>query len=181
MPEVRAERSVGRGLHAVWPVVEDLDAWAPCMPGYVSHQRIDDELSEWTLRGDLGPFSRTVKVAVRITEWTAPHRVAFTLEGLDEAVHGEGVFELSENTIAAGELPAPVERAWWRRLLSWLLGGSPPAPSAPAGVGTTHVVFTFSIAALGPMGPMIDALLGPWSEVVAERLLNDVAVLVESA
>ncbi len=180
MPEVRAERSVGRSLHEVWPIIEDLDAWAPCMPGYVSHHRIDDELSEWTLRGDLGPFSRTVKVAVRITEWTEPNRVAFTLEGIDEAVHGEGVFELSENS-EAEDLPVPDERPWWRRLLLWLFGGTPEAPSAPAGDGTTHVVFTFSIAALGPMGPMIDALLGPWSEVVAERLLNDVAVLVESA
>lgn len=173
MPDVRAVRSVRAPLARAWPVAEDIDAWAPCMPGYVAHERVDATESLWTLRGDLGPFSRTVRVRVRISAWEAPHRVAFTLDGLDEAVHGEGAFTLSEEAP-----PAPPPRPWWRRLLDWLRGA--PAPQLADPDARTYVEFTFSVSALGPMGPMIDALLGPWSELVAERLLEDVGRLVES-
>lgn len=176
MPEVRAVRSVARPLEQVWPVVEDIDRWAPCMPGYVAHTREDARNSTWTLQGDLGPFSRQVRLRVEITTWEAPHRVAFTLDGLDEAVHGEGAFAL---TGTRPELPPPAPRPWWRRLLDLFFGRSVQAPALPDAAGTTHVVFDFSVQALGPMGPMIDALLGPWSEHVAQRLLEDVGALVE--
>jgi hypothetical protein len=71
------------------------------------------------------------------------------------------------------ELPAPAPRPWWRRLLDWLLGVPPAAQ--PVGEARAHVTFTFAIGAQGPMAPMIDALLLPWSDKVARNLLERVA------
>ncbi len=175
MPEVVATRGVGRPLADVWTFVEDMDHWAPMLKGYVAHAKTAERESDWTLAGELGPFSRTVKLRVKITEWTEHKRVAFELDGIDEAVHGTGSFDLSETR---PELPVPAPRTWWQRVIDWLFGAPPPpVPSAPA---QSHVTFTFSIEALGPMGPMIDALLGPYAEAVAHDLLETVGSHLES-
>lgn len=175
MPEVVATRGVDRPLAEVWAFVEDMDHWAPMLRGYVAHQKLDQTQSTWTLAGDLGPFSRTVNLAVTITEWTPPERVVFELNGVDEAVHGSGRIELSQTR---PELPAPPARPWWRRLLD-LLFGTPAAP-VPLAPAKTHVTFHFSISALGPMGPMIDALLGSYADAVATDLLDTVGAHLET-
>jgi hypothetical protein len=162
-------------LDRIWPFVEDFSNWAPLLEGYVAHERVDDRTSIWTLEGDLGPFSRQVRCKVTITDWTPPSGVAFVLEGIDEAVRGEGRFELTEER---PELPAPAPRPWWRRLLDWFLGVAPPAPDV--GPAKAFVTFTFAIGAQGPMAPMIDALLLPWSEKVAQGLLDGVAARLAS-
>lgn len=173
MPEVRCERNVAGSLAEVWPFVADVDRWAPLMTGYVDHEHTGEGRDMvWTLRGDLGPMSRTVKLKVAITEWVDAETVAFELEGIDEAVKGSGAFVLSEE--APPPPPEPPPRSWWQRLVDWFTGRKPelPAPSEP---GTIHVAFTFTIDAQGPMGPMINAMLGPYAETVAENLLRDVA------
>ena len=174
MPEVRATRSVDRPLTEIWSFVEEMDNWAPLMKGYVDHAKENERDSIWTLRGDLGPFSKTVKMRVHITEWAGPSRVAFELVGIDEAVSGVGAFDLSTDQLA---LPTPT-RSWVQRLLDWLFRRPPEAPPEPA---RSHVVFTFEIDAGGPMGPMINALLGPWTEEVARDLLEQVGTKLEVA
>lgn len=177
MPEVRCERSVDQPLATIWAFVSDMDRWAPLMTGYQGHERHDDRASTWVLRGDLGPMSRTVKLAVTITEWVDAERVAFTLEGIDEQVRGGGSFALSETPPPAR--PEPPPRSLWQRLMDWILGRRPELP-APTGPGSSHVVFDFQIEALGPMGPMINAMLGPYAERVADNLLRDVAARFDS-
>ncbi len=172
MPEVRCERSVDESLATIWEFVSDMDRWAPLMTGYEAHELHDARTSTWTLRGDLGPMSRSVKLAVTITEWVDAEKVAFTLEGIDEQVKGGGSFTLSETPPPAP--PEPPPRSMWQRFMDWILGRRPELPG-PTGPGTSHVVFDFEIDALGPMGPMINAMLGPYAEVVAENLLRDVA------
>jgi 3-oxosteroid 1-dehydrogenase len=143
--EVEHARSVGRPLPEIWAFVENFENWAPMLKGYVSHAVQSPTESTWKLRGELGPFSRTVEVKVTITEWTGPRRVAFTLDGVDEAVRGGGAFDLTE------------------------------APGA-----RSTVTFRFGVEAQGPMGPMINALLGPWTDEVARDLLDDVGAHLEA-
>lgn len=170
MPEVRCERGVDQPLDAVWRFVSDLDRWAPLMTGYERHTRHDDRNSTWVLRGDLGPMSRSVTLKVRITEWVDAERVAFELEGVDEAVSGGGRFLLSGTRPVAVE---PPPRSWWQRLIDWLMR-RPPALPAPTEPARSHVIFEFRIATSGPMAPMLDAMLGPYAERVAQDLLRDV-------
>jgi len=165
MPAVTAVRNVDRSLAEIWEFVQDFGNWAPLMRGYVEHEVQSDTDSVWTLRGDAGPLSRRVQLAVHITEFQ-PERVAFTLKGLDEAVEGSGAFTMQ----ASSQAPLARPRSWWRRLLDWMTGRK-----APELGGSARITFDFQIEAQGPMGPMINAMLGPWAGHVAEDLLERIA------
>lgn len=177
MPEVRATRSVDLPLSEIWAFVEDFDNWAPLLQGYESHETKSERESSWALTGDLGPFSKTVHLDVEITEWEAGKRVAFTLQGTDEQVSGSGAFDLHED--APPPPPEPPPRSLFQRFLDWILGRK-AEPLALPGPSTSHVVFSFAIDAGGPMGPMINAMLGPYAESVAQGLLDAVGEKLEA-
>jgi carbon monoxide dehydrogenase subunit G len=92
MPDAKYAVEVRAPIAAVWTAVSDMDRWAPLIPGYVSHDKVRDAESLWTLKGDVGILTKTVTFRVRITEWTEPSNVAFMLEGTDENVVGQGRF-----------------------------------------------------------------------------------------
>ena len=146
-----------------------MDNWAPMLKGYVAHEKSSATKSVWTLTGDLGPFTKTIHVDVTVTEWVEAKRVSFSLVGLDENVQATGTLELTE------EQPVIPPRTWWQRLLDFLLRRPVRLPEPTA----SHVVFTFSIEAGGPMGPMINAMLGPYADAVATELLEKVAGRLE--
>jgi hypothetical protein len=175
MPECRHTRAVGLPLSRIWPFVSDMDNWAPMMKGYVTHEKVSEQSSVWTLKGDLGPFSKTVRLGVTILDWREHEVVAFALEGIGEAVVGSGRFLLTESAPPAP--PVPV-RSWWMRWLDWLLGRK-ERPTALPDERSSHVVFEFTVEAQGPMGPMINALLGPWADEVASDLLHSVSEHLE--
>ena len=164
MPEVVARRELPCPLGEVWGFVKDMDNWAPMLKGYVKHEKQTEKDSVWSLSGDLGPFSKTVDFKVRVTEWLDAERVAFELEGVTEQVTGHGALDLG------GSQPPAIQRSLWQRILDWFRGHSPvPEP------GETQLTFTFAIEAGGPMGPMINPMLGPYSDAVAQGLLESIA------
>lgn len=83
---VRASRDL------VWSYTSDMKNWAANMPGYQSFEPLSDTDSRWTLQLKLGPFRRTVKMTVHITEWIEPERVSFTLKSETDPVSGSGGF-----------------------------------------------------------------------------------------
>lgn len=165
MPELHATRALDLPLEVIWPFIADLDHWAPMLKGYVAHEKQSQTRSIWTLTGELGPFSKTIQVQVTVTEWVDAQRVSFALEGIDENVQATGTLELSE------EAPLLPPRGFWRRLLDWLLRRH----ALPVRSGKSHVTFRFAIEAGGPMGPMINAMLGPYAEAVVEELMEQVS------
>ena len=92
MAEGEAVRDVGAPIEAVWRFTSDMDSWAPLVTGYVSHERLSERESLWTLKGQLGQLSKAVTFRVRITEWAEPSKVAFTLKGTNDNVVGSGSF-----------------------------------------------------------------------------------------
>lgn len=178
MPEAIHTLRVALPPEAVWDFVKDMNRWAPMLTGYQKHTILSDTKSLWTLKGDVGILSRTVELEVNITEWAGPDRVRFTLTGLNEAVSGEGQFEI--RAIAAAEsaaaAAAPVaaakpELSWWQKLVEkfarWFLGrqggGQPALPSAPrAAVSAgSELAFTLMMEAGGPTAPLVNAMLEP--------------------
>ena len=159
MPEVKASAPVNRPLSEVWDFVSEMDNWAPMLKGYQKHEKKSEQESTWTLNGDLGPFSKVVDMKVEVVEWTEPERVAFTLEGITEVFTGKGSLEL-------GSEAAP--RTTWQVFWDWLLRRDPPQ-------GDVFATFNFEIDAGGPMGPMINPMLGPYAKLVAEDLVHSVA------
>lgn len=167
MPEVVAARKIHRPASEIWEFVQDFGAWAPLVKGYVSHTTESETDSLWTLRGDAGPLTRQVKLRVHITEFS-PARVAFDMKGVGEPVDASGCFELAPEGAPPPATPPP--RSWLQRLVDWLTGRKPALP-APREAQATTVRFTFRIDAQGPMGPMINAMLGPFAQGVADDLL----------
>lgn len=166
MPEVVANVRVDSSLASVWDFVSDMDNWAPMMKGYVRHEKQSEADSVWTLTGDLGPFSKTVDLKVHVTEWLDQERVAFEMEGVTEQVSATGSLDISTRHALVRQ------RTFFQKLFDWLLRRG---PSQLGGSGESSLTFRFSIQAGGPMGPMINPMLGPYSDAVAQELLSSVA------
>jgi len=94
MPQVDYTATIEVPRPTVWDFVRDMNNWAPFATGYQEHEVIDDRESLWTVKGDVGPISRTTRFRVIITEWVEQEKVAFTLEGLNEPIKGEGAILL---------------------------------------------------------------------------------------
>lgn len=92
MPEVEHSVTVRAPVQTVFEFVKDFDNWAPFLIGYQSHEVVNDTDSIWTIKGDVGILSRTVKLEIHITEWVEGERVSFRLHGLTESVEGSGSF-----------------------------------------------------------------------------------------
>jgi carbon monoxide dehydrogenase subunit G len=195
MPEVTYTTVMNLPVATIWDFVKDMNQWAPMLTGYQGHEVQSETDSVWTLKGDVGILSRTVKLAVHITEWVDAERVSFTLTGLNEVVEGGGTFTMAQ--AAAGEAAVAVVAAPaasvgpWRRFLNWLFRAmfkrkfgtveraalSPPA----AGGVSSHLTFTLRMDAGGPTAPLVNAMLEPALLPAAEDLGNKIAAHLEAA
>ena len=86
---------VSSSQQEVWSFVRDMGNWAAQMPGYQSHEIVDDHNSVWTVQLNVGPFTRPCVMEVLVTRWAEPAEVNFTVKGRFDPFRGEGRF-LSE-------------------------------------------------------------------------------------
>jgi len=167
----------------IWDFVKDLDSFASFFPGYQEHRRESETESLWVLKGDLGAMTRTLKFRVTITEWNGPERVRFEIQGLNEAMTGEGSFAMQAwedagDVAAAAEAGPPAKKSLLARALAaivrfffQLVRGKPErAATADAGpsAGTTRIEFRLRVDPGGPMAPMINAMIRPLMPSFAE-------------
>ena len=171
MPETTYSTTTRLGPEDLWAFVKDMDNWAPYLTGYQSHRKISEELSEWTLKGDAGPLSRTVTFRVHVTEWNGPERVAFELEGVNEDMGGSGCFEISTEASAPLESSSP---SLLSRFFAKLRGAFGVPPARDASEGGTRVTFRLNVEPGGPMAPMISAMIQPALRPTARNLVHAV-------
>jgi len=168
----------------LWDFVKDLDNFAPFFLGYQEHVRHSDTESTWVLKGDLGAMTRMLKFKVTITEWNGPDVVRFEIQGLNEAMTGEGSFRMqpyedagdaaaAEAAAAPSEAKGPIARLFAAifRFFFQLFRGKPKrAETADAGpaAGTTRIEFRLRVDPGGPMAPMINAMIKPLMPSFAE-------------
>jgi carbon monoxide dehydrogenase subunit G len=93
MNSVQRELVVDKEPEAVWEFVKDMGKWASQMPGYMSHELLNDDDSVWTLNVNFGPFARPVVIDVHVTQWVAPSQVTFEVKGRSDPFRGSGAFE----------------------------------------------------------------------------------------
>ncbi|MGZ0052477.1 CoxG family protein [Brevibacillus gelatini] len=79
-------------IGTVWKFVSVLENWVLLVPGYISHEVIDERRVTWTFTGDIGIMKKQINLQVDITEWNEPTEVKFTLTGINENFTGEGYF-----------------------------------------------------------------------------------------
>jgi carbon monoxide dehydrogenase subunit G len=187
MPSVTCSRLLAIEQAKVWEFVKDMGNWAPFIMGYQSHQVIDDDRSQWTVKGELGAFARTVRLDVNITEWVPPSRVTFELQGVTESFQGSGSVELGvperEYEQAAH---ATGKRSGWHlgALFARLFGRRRRRTrklneqvSKPLSAGSqTSLTFNLNLAASGMAAPVVNAMLEPLmlqaADEFADRLIE---------
>ncbi|XJZ26635.1 CoxG family protein [Bacillota bacterium Lsc_1132] len=93
MPSGMHQVELNLPIEVVWKFVKDMDHWAPLVPGYIQHEKINESQSTWEFYGDLGMMKKKIRMMVTIKEWFEPTKVTFDLKGLNENFAGSGYFE----------------------------------------------------------------------------------------
>ncbi|HWE26555.1 MAG TPA: SRPBCC family protein [Polyangia bacterium] len=196
MPEVEYVTTMTLAPERVWEFVRDMNNWAPFLTGYQKHEIESETDSIWTLKGDVGVLSRTVRLKAHVTEWNGPERVSFTLVGLDEVVEGGGTLTIGKPAAATAATGAAIEKAkpkkasLWRRFVDgffrmmfrWVNGKGPQrlTPAPGAGAPESQLTFRLRMDAGGPAGPLVNAMLAPALKPAAEDLANKIAAHLEA-
>ncbi|MEW9110179.1 CoxG family protein [Cytobacillus gottheilii] len=92
MPNYSHTVEVDLPIQQLWNFVHVMDNWAPLVPGYISHRKVNDNQSLWSFYTDIGVMKKKIELQVDITEWSEPHKVAFQLTGINEKLSGSGYF-----------------------------------------------------------------------------------------
>lgn len=79
-------------IETVWDFVQDMNKWAPLVPGYIDHKILNERQSTWSFNGDLGFMKKLVNLKVDIKEWKEPTQVTFNLTGISDNFIGGGYF-----------------------------------------------------------------------------------------
>ncbi|MCM3146247.1 SRPBCC family protein [Brevibacillus sp. MER 51] len=93
MPQGIHDVELNLPIGAVWQFVSIVENWVPLVPGYISHEVINERRVAWTFTGDIGIMKKTISLQVDITEWTPPTEVKFTLTGISGNFTGHGYFK----------------------------------------------------------------------------------------
>lgn len=93
MSNGRHQLEVDIPIESVWSFISDMDMWAPLVPGYITHEIVNNRQSIWELKGDIGFIQKSVRLQIDITKWQEPTRISFDLTGLNENVKGTGYFQ----------------------------------------------------------------------------------------
>lgn len=80
-------------IERVWNFVKNMDHWAPLVPGYIRHEKLNNRQSTWEFYSDIGFMKKKVSLMVTIKEWQEPTRVTFDIKGLNENFTGKGYFQ----------------------------------------------------------------------------------------
>lgn len=92
MPSGMHQAVINLPIARIWEFVADIDNWAPLMPGYITHERINERQLTWEFHSDIALVKKKISMLVEIQEWIEPVKVAFTLKGLNEQFTGYGYF-----------------------------------------------------------------------------------------
>lgn len=93
MPQGKHEILIDVPIEKVWDFVKDMDNWAPLLPGYISHEKLNEKQSKWTFKETVGVLKKKISLQVTIKEWVEPVRVTFDLKGINENLTGNGYFK----------------------------------------------------------------------------------------
>ncbi|HJV30989.1 MAG TPA: SRPBCC family protein [Bacillales bacterium] len=80
-------------IEKIWSFVKDMDHWAPLVPGYIQHKKLNARQSVWEFYADVGIIKKKVSLMVTIREWIEPTKVTFDLKGLEDNFTGKGYFK----------------------------------------------------------------------------------------
>lgn len=92
MPSGIHQAVINLPIARIWDFVKNMDNWAPLVPGYIAHEKLNDRQSTWEFYSDVALVKKKISLLVEIQEWVEPSKVTFTLKGLNESFTGHGYF-----------------------------------------------------------------------------------------
>ncbi|MEH7118835.1 SRPBCC family protein [Neobacillus vireti] len=93
MPSEIQHLEIAIPIEVIWDFIRDENNWAPLVPGYIHHQKINDRQISWEFKSDLGIMKKKITLIIEIKEWNEPSRVSFELRRKNDKYLGEGYFE----------------------------------------------------------------------------------------
>jgi carbon monoxide dehydrogenase subunit G len=160
VPEVTYRTAMNVPVDEAWSFICDMNNWAPMLTGYQRHEIEDERRSIWTLKGDVGILSRTVRLGVTITEWNGPSRVSFTLKGLNEMVEGDGTFEMTPGaTDSIGATQSGATHSGATPSIGATHSGATHSIGATPSIGATDTACAKALALPVPRGGLLARIL----------------------
>ncbi|MFJ5714858.1 CoxG family protein [Neobacillus sp. NPDC093127] len=93
MPSDLQQVELNIPIEVIWDFIRDEDNWAPLVPGYIHHEKLNERQITWEFKSSLGIMKKKVRLLIDIKEWNEPARVSFDLKRSNEKYIGEGYFE----------------------------------------------------------------------------------------
>lgn len=93
MPSGMYQVELDLPIDVIWNFIKDMDNWAPLVPHYIQHEKLNDRQSTWEFKSDTGILKKKLHLMIDIKEWVEPTLIRFDLKGKSEKYGGEGYFE----------------------------------------------------------------------------------------
>jgi len=91
MPSGTHQFEVQLPIDLIWNFIKEMDNWAPLVPGYITHTKLNDHQSTWEFYSETGLVSKHMNLLVDIQDWVEPTLVSFQLKG--DKYNGRGRFQ----------------------------------------------------------------------------------------
>ncbi|MBO0960422.1 SRPBCC family protein [Neobacillus sp. MM2021_6] len=93
MPSELQQVELDIPIEVIWDFIRDENNWAPLVPGYIQHEKMNERQISWEFKSDLVVMKKKVTLVIDIKEWNEPSKVSFELKRKNEKYIGEGYFE----------------------------------------------------------------------------------------
>lgn len=93
MSSYQHEMTVNTPLETAWEFIRSIDNWAPLVPGYITHEMLNEKESTWKFKSNFGIVKKKIHLKVNITQWIEQEKVCFQLTGINEKISGHGYFK----------------------------------------------------------------------------------------
>lgn len=83
-------------LAKVWEIIGAYEMWVPLLPGYLSHEIINENESVWTIKREIGLIKKKFDIGVFIKRWNEPRSINLQFWDGKERFSGECFLEMKE-------------------------------------------------------------------------------------
>jgi carbon monoxide dehydrogenase subunit G len=77
-------------IETVWVFLNSMDDWQKVIPGYISHEIKNNQVSIWQVKSNFGMIKKKIHFKAEIIDWDEYERISFRLTGISDKFNGHG-------------------------------------------------------------------------------------------
>lgn len=81
-------------IQTLWNLVNSFDEWAKTIPGYHSHEKVNDQQYSLLVNTNFGFTKKQLLIQFKIMDETQPSKILFKLASENKTIKGRGYLEL---------------------------------------------------------------------------------------